>query len=86
MRSLSTVEVPNLKFARLDMEGHIKRSRLSKVWLEKYKPVSEKHGSSISNLMRILLLHKYGGAYLDSDTISKQPIPADIPNFVVSRM
>jgi len=73
--------LPNIKFARLDMDEFLQKSEFKKVWLEKIKPA--KHGSSMSNLMRVQLLFKYGGAYVDTDVFSKAAIPTDIPSFGV---
>jgi len=63
------------------MEAILINSPLGKVWLEKIKPIG--HTSSMSNLMRVLMLFEFGGAYLDTDTISKDSIPTDIPNFAM---
>ncbi len=37
-----------------------------------------------SDLLRLLLLQKFGGAFLDADTVSMGPVPTDIPNFIMS--
>jgi len=77
-----SVKYPNVRYARLDMEKFLRKSELRNVWLQKVKPLSAQHKSSVSNLARILLLHRHGGAYLDTDTISRKPIPDDVPNFI----
>jgi len=63
------------------MDQYLEKSIWRKVWLEKLKPSG--HSCFRSDLLRVLLLEKYGGAYLDYDTISMLPIPIDIPNFAV---
>ncbi len=37
----------------------------------------------ISDLMRVIILSRHGGAYMDSDTVSLKPLPNDIKNFLV---
>ena len=36
-----------------------------------------------SDMLRLLLVLTYGGAYLDTDSVTQAPFPADIPNFIV---
>ncbi len=37
----------------------------------------------ISDIMRPFILTMYGGAYMDSDTVSLKSFPSDIHNFLV---
>jgi len=63
------------------MEDYLKVGNLHRVWIEKMRPYFEEHGCGLSDLLRVLLVYQYGGAYLDTDTISKLPLPS-LPNFI----
>ncbi len=51
--------------------------------LEELNKESHSYKVQISDLLRLLLLSKHGGAYMDSDTVSLKPFPSDIANFVI---
>ncbi len=38
--------------------------------------------SHLSDVVRFLLLQKYGGTYLDLDALILRPLPENVPNFV----
>jgi len=65
------------------MDKYIEHSQLRKVWFLKLKSKRNQFKATMSNLMRALLLHKYGGSYLDMDTISIKSFPKDVSNFVI---
>jgi len=64
------------------MDEYVERSELRNVWQRKLKPRRHIFKATQSNLMRALLLHRHGGSYLDTDTISVKAFPPDLPNFV----
>ncbi len=35
----------------------------------------------LSDVVRVSLLYKYGGTYLDTDTVTLRQLPEDVPNF-----
>ncbi len=37
----------------------------------------------LSDVLRLLVLERFGGAYLDSDTASRAPVPTDLPDFIM---
>ncbi len=51
--------------------------------LQKLKSGSKFYPVQISDLLRLLFLSQYGGAYMDSDTVSLMEFPSDISNFVI---
>jgi len=68
----------------MDMDGYLSRGIISRVWNEKIKVEAGRMKESMSNLLRVLLLYSHGGAHFDTDTISQNAIPEDIPNFTQS--
>ena len=72
--------LPNLMFARMDFEGFINMSKIGEFWSK--CRVDEFVLNQESDILRLLLLEQFGGAYLDVDVISIKNIPANTPNFI----
>ena len=69
----------NIIFAKVNFSQLVKNTSLSdsKLWDSGAITRSGFYHNNISNVLRILLLLKFGGVYLDSDVISIQQLPRD---------
>jgi len=72
--------VKNIQFVGFNMTEFIRKSELRKVWLEVVGS-SPKWLPLISDLLRVLIMYEHGGTYLDTDTITFDNVPDDLPNF-----
>ena len=72
---------PNLHFRHVDAETFVSDSKLRAIWEEGIIQRSKFFVSHFSDVMRFLLLHKFGGTYLDMDQIVLRSLP-DLPNFL----
>ena len=72
---------PNLHFRHVDAHSFISDSILRDIWKEGLIQRSKFFVSHFSDVMRFLLLHKFGGTYLDMDQIVLKSLP-DLPNFL----
>jgi len=65
----------------MNMSAYLMKSIMKEFWTKaqtrKNLPINIR-----SNTMRIALLHEFGGAYIDTDTISRQHIPMHWKNFI----
>ena len=67
----------NIIFAKVNFSQLVKNTSPSKLWESGAITRSGFYHNNISNVLRILLLLKFGGVYLDSDVISIQQLPRD---------
>ena len=69
----------NIIFAKVNFSQLVKNTSLSdsKLWDSGAITRSGFYHNNISNVLRILLLLKFGGVYLDSDVISIHQLPQD---------
>jgi len=67
---------------KMNMSNYLQQSKFGKFWRGIEKKNLKKFPNLISNLLRIILLYNFGGAYFDTDTISKNPIPQEWTNFL----
>ena len=67
----------NIIFAKVNFSQLVKNTSLSKLWESGAITRSGYYHTNISDVLRILLLLKFGGVYLDSDVISIHQIPRD---------
>ena len=72
---------PNLHFRHVDPHSFISHSILRGIWEEGVIQRSKFFVSHFSDVMRFLLLHDFGGTYLDMDQIVLKSLP-DLPNFL----
>ena len=72
---------PNLHFRHVDAHTFVSDSELRGLWEEGIIQRSKFFVSHFSDVMRFLLLHKFGGTYLDMDQIVLKSLP-DLPNFL----
>ena len=59
----------------------IQDSPLEQLWKKNDIQNSKYYISHLSDVLRFLLLHQFGGTYLDLDALIVNPLP-DIPNFI----
>ena len=67
----------NIIFAKVNFSKLVNNTSPSKLWKSGAITRSGFYLNNISNVLRILLLLKFGGVYLDSDVISIQQLPRD---------
>ena len=67
----------NIIFAKVNFSKLVENTSPSKLWESGAITRSGFYHNNISNVLRILLLLKFGGVYLDSDVISIQQLPRD---------
>ena len=72
---------PNLHFRHVDAHTFVSDSELRGIWEAGVIQRSKFFVSHFSDVMRFLLLHKFGGTYLDMDQIVLKSLP-DLPNFL----
>ena len=71
----------NVIFKRVSVDRFIESSPLKDLWTSECVQKSDFLTSHLSDVLRYLVLFKYGGTYLDSDQIVLRHFPA-LPNFV----
>jgi len=76
------VNFHNVKFLKMNMANYLRDSQFGKFWKEIEKTKLSVLDNFISDLLRIVLLFNFGGAYFDTDTISRKPIPQEWTNFL----
>ncbi len=74
-------DLPNLYLAAMDFESLVESSPLANVWTDidketDYFPVQ------FADMVRLLVVDMFGGAYMDSDSFSIHKFP-EVPNFIV---
>ena len=67
----------NIIFVKVNFFKLVNNTSPSKLWESGEITRSGFYHNNISNVLRILLLLKFGGVYLDSDVISIQQLPQD---------
>lgn len=72
---------PNVQFRFLEFESFIKASPLRHLWNSGQIQKSLYLVSHVSDIVRFLILYKFGGYYLDLDQLLLRPLP-DLPNFI----
>ncbi len=77
--------LPNLHFIRLNYSELIASSEVADFWFGNNisSPRHQFYRNQLSDVVRLILLDRFGGAYLDADTASRAPVPTDIKNFIV---
>ena len=69
----------NIKAILIDVQEFFENSDANNLW---YKLKSSKHYiAHLSDILRVLILRKFGGIYLDLDVLIIKPLPP-APNFV----
>lgn len=69
----------NIMVAKVDFSRLVINSSASKLWASGAVTSTGFYQNNISNVLRIVLLLKFGGIYLDSDVISVKSLPRDEP-------
>jgi lactosylceramide 4-alpha-galactosyltransferase len=72
----------NIHINYLHIPTLISESTLEKLWKTKKIQSSQFLTSHLSDVVRFLLLKKFGGIYMDLDALTLKPLPNDIPNYV----
>ncbi|TRY70398.1 hypothetical protein TCAL_02411 [Tigriopus californicus] len=72
---------PNIRFRFLEFETFIVNSPLRHLWDSGQIQQSWYMISHVSDIVRFLILYKFGGIYLDLDQLLVRPLP-DVPNFI----
>ena len=67
----------NIIFARVNFSQLVADTPSSKLWESGAITRTGFYRNNISNVLRIVLLLKFGGVYFDSDVISIQQVPRD---------
>ena len=66
----------NLFFVRVNMTNLVEGTPASKLWST--KAITDGYYlNNISNVLRIVILLRFGGIYFDSDVISVKPVPTN---------
>ena len=71
----------NLFATYVHVPSLIQDSPLEHLWKKNDIQNSKYYISHLSDVLRFLLLHQFGGTYLDLDALIVNPLP-DIPNFI----
>ena len=74
----------NVHIRSFDISELAADTELQELWESGQVQASEHFLSHCSDLLRFLLLTRFGGMYMDQDVLSVKPLPKDIPNFLVS--
>ena len=72
-------QYPNIKAISMDVEEFVKTSQAKNIW-DKVQG-SKYYISHLSDILRVLIVKKFGGIYLDLDALILKPLPP-APNFV----
>ena len=67
----------NIIFAKINFSQLIEDTSSSKLWESGAITSTGFYHNNISNVLRIVLLLKFGGVYFDSDVISIHQVPRD---------
>jgi len=65
----------------MNMSAFLMKSIMKEFWT-KAQTMKNLPTNIRSNSMRIALLYEFGGAYIDTDTISRQHVPTHWHNFI----
>ena len=74
----------NVFFVKLDFDSLFEGTPMSPLWESDAVRKSKYALNNISNSLRMILLHKFGGTYLDNDIISLEAVPEDPTDFIVA--
>ena len=77
-------DIKNLNIVKLDFDRMFHDSPMAKLWKDKSIQNSKYALNNISNSLRLILVHTFGGVYFDSDIILKAKIPDNYQNFIVA--
>lgn len=72
----------NVNFKHVPFESFVAGTPLERVWADGRVAASSFLVSHASDLLRFLVLHRYGGTYLDLDQVVVRTFPDDVPNFI----
>ena len=65
----------NIIFIKVNFSRLIAKTWIAKLWESGVITGTGFYHNNMSNVLRIVLLLKFGGVYLDSDVISVKPVP-----------
>jgi len=82
LKKYTLVNLSNVQFLKMNMSNYLLQSNLSDFWHTILDSKASIMGNFISDLVRIILLYDFGGVYLDTDTITRKPIPTEWPTFI----
>ena len=74
----------NLHFAKIDFDSLFLDSPVASLWKNNAIQTSPHAKTHTSDLLRVILLYNYGGAYFDNDIIAMKSLPAGLENFAVA--
>ncbi len=73
----------NLHVGHFDFEALLRSDgRVSKLWADMDKS-AKYYLVQLCDLLRMLLLERFGGAYVDADVVFLSPLPDDLPGFII---
>jgi hypothetical protein len=75
----------NVRFRTIDISQFVQGTRVQRLYASGRITKSKFYLSHCSDMLRFLLVHKYGGIYFDQDVLSLKPIPDHLAdaNFLV---
>jgi hypothetical protein len=76
-----TRNLTNLQVKYLNVDSFVEGTPLERLWKNDVILSSQHLVSHLSDVLRFLILRRFGGTYLDSDVIVLKPLP-DFSNFV----
>ena len=66
----------NVIFARIDYAELVANTPLAEIWSKGVITTIGYYLNNISDAVRVIVLWRFGGTYLDSDIISVKPLPS----------
>lgn len=75
-------QLPNVHFRSIEIDHFVQGSAVEALWKSGKVKSSIWSLSNISNLLRFLVVFKFGGLYLDHDVIALKPMPENETNFI----
>ena len=67
----------NVIFARVVFAEFVKNTPLAEIWYKGGITTTAFYLNNISDVLRVIVLWRFGGTYLDSDIISVKPVPSE---------
>ena len=67
----------NIIFARVDFAELVANTPLALIWSKGAITTTGFYLNNISDALRVIVLWRFGGTYLDSDIISVKPVPSE---------
>ncbi len=77
-------EYENIVFGKVDFADFVRHTPVDALWSSGTLTRRGFYLNNMSNALRLVLLMRFGGVYLDTDVVSLRPLPKDERNFLVA--